>query len=423
MSKFRCAWAANSADNKHSWGIFAPPPNSPVPQESDGSYFPLTKQREGAPVEDSYVLLAGKSLDKAMGAIRDGSLHAYPCGLSSLSRASCVSSLTELRRFNFGPISHLFGITPADPLQIAVTSPELRGRPCEFEFSLFPQEFPAGTLMQLPGNILVPSFEQYFIQKARSLKFEHLVLLGMELCGRYAHRTPGIGSTTCDYLVDSAMSADSLRAHIKKASGMMGSKQARVAAQWIIDNAYSPRESVIALEQYLQPRRGGRGYPMPKLNIEVDIPPSLRGLAARDVFMPDIYWEGMLDVEYDSGYHNERDQIEKDKARVADIQAVGIPVISATRLSLSTCERAELLGRQIGAKLAESLGTPMRRHLSRLNSTVRQAERAQLHVRLMRLIGTPISNLQGNFGFDEQLDGIDLQPNFEFAADPWPYDE
>ncbi len=372
---------------------------------------------------DGYVLLAGKSLDRAMGAIRSGSLYARQCDLSSLYPTECISSLAELRRFNFGPISHLFEITPKDPLEIAVTSPELRGRPCEFEFSLFPQEFPAGTLMQLPGNILVPSFEQYFIQKARSLDFEALVLLGMELCGRYAHRTPGAGSTTCEYLIEPATAVGSLRDHINKASGMMGSKSARVAAQWVIDNAYSPRESVIALEQYLQPRRGGRGYPIPVLNIEVNVAPSLRHLTARDVFMPDIYWEGALDVEYDSGYHNDRNQIEKDKARVADIQAVGIPVISATRLSLSTCDRAELLGRQIGAKLAETLGTPMRRHLKRLDSSIRQSERAQLHTRLMRLIGTPLARAHGDYGFDERLGSADLQSNFEFAADSWSYDE
>ncbi len=372
---------------------------------------------------DGYVLLAGKSLDRAMGAIRSGSLYARRCDLSSLYPTECISSLAELRRFNFGSISHLFEITSKDPLEIAVTSPELRGRPCEFEFSLFPQEFPAGTLMQLPGNILVPSFEQYFIQKARSLDFEALVLLGMELCGRYAHRTPGVGSTTCEYLIEPATAVSSLRDHINMASGMMGSKSARVAAQWVIDNAYSPRESVIALEQYLQPRRGGRGYPIPVLNIEVNVAPSLRHLTARDVFMPDIYWEGALDVEYDSGYHNDRNQIEKDKARVADIQAVGIPVISATRLSLSTCDRAELLGRQIGAKLAETLGTPMRRHLKRLDSSTRQAERAQLHTRLMRLIGTPLARVHGDYGFDERLDSTDLQSNFEFAADSWSYDE
>lgn len=367
-----------------------------------------------------FVLIAGKSLDKVMGALREGSLYARRCDLSSLSPELCVSNLTELRRFNFGPIAHLCNIMPSDPLQIAVTSPELRGRSCEFEFSLFPRDFPAGSLMELPGNILVPSFEQYFIQKARELGFEELVLLGSELCGRYAHRTPGVGSTACTYLVDPVSTTEALRSHIEIASGMMGRKQARAAAQWIIDNAYSPRETVIALEQCLPPRRGGRGYPKPTLNVEVSVMPSLRHLTSRDVFMPDIYWEGMLDVEYDSGYHNERDQVERDKARVADIQAIGIPVISATKLSLSTSERAELLGRQIGAKLAESLGTPMRRRLHRLDSLDQQATRAQLHMRLMRLVGTPLSRENGRFGFGERLSSIDMQENDDFAADFWP---
>lgn len=374
-------------------------------------------------MDGRYVILAGKSLDKAMGAIRGGSLYARPCDLRSLSPESCASSLADLRSFNFGPIAHLFDITPSNPLQIAVASPELRGRSCEFEFSVFPREFPAGSLMRLQGNILVPSFEQYFIQKARTLDFEQLVLLGIELCGRYAHRTPGVGSTACEYLVDPVSSSDSLLAHIERSSGMSGTKQARAAARWIIDNAYSPREAVIALEQYLKPQYGGRGYPKPQLNVEVCVPAPLRRLTARDMFMPDIYWDGMLDVEYDSGYHNERDQVEIDKARVADIQAIGIPVISATKLSLSTCERAELLGRQIGTKLAESLGTPMRRRLKRLDSADQQARRAQLHVRLMRLIGTASTNYDGSFGFDERLDGIDLQQNDDYAADSWTFAE
>ena len=94
---------------------------------------------------------------------------------------------------------------------------------------------------------------------------------------------------------------------------------------------------------------------------------------------------------------------------MADIQALGIPVISATRSSLATCDRAELLGRQIGAKLADAMGLPMRRRLKRLDDLDLQQSRAALHVRLMAAIGSPLRASARKSGGTWSFDGDDLQ--------------
>ena len=334
---------------------------------------------------DKVVLLAGRTLDKVVPAIRSGRLRAVPTDLRHLDPESCACRTSELMSINLGPLARFVGATEADPLCLGVSSPELRRKVRGFEFSLFPEEFPQGTLMAISPNILVPSFACYFLLKARSLDFEELLLLGMELCGGYAHEVPGMGGSRCEFLVEPALSLADLKDYLKSADGLTGVVHSRTVANWLMEGSCSPQESILALEQYLKPMRGGRGYPKPTLNPDVEVPAELRHLTARDTFRPDIYWNGALDLEYDGGYHNDPSQVEKDKARVADIQALGIPVIQATRLSLSSCERAELLGRQVGKALESSLGRSMGRRLKRLDDPELRALRDSLHLKLKRI--------------------------------------
>ncbi len=336
---------------------------------------------------EKVLVLAGKTLDKVMPAIRSGRLRAEPTDLRRLDPQSCACRVEDVLSINLGPLAYFCDASESDPLHVAVSSPELRRDLRGFEFSLFPERFPAGTLMAIAPNILVPSFSAYFMLKARSLGFEELLLLGMELCGTYAHDSYLAPGGRCEFLVEPALGSDELRGYLASASGITGVNPARAAASWVLDNSYSPQETVLALEQYLKPMRGGRGYPKPQLNPEIEVPCELRHLTARDTFKPDIYWEGMLDLEYDSAYHNDPSQVERDKARASDVQALGIPVIQATGLSLSTCERAELLGRQVGKALEAGMGRPMTMRLRRLYAPELQTRREQLHLRLRRLSG------------------------------------
>ncbi len=336
---------------------------------------------------EKVLVLAGKTLDKVMPAIRLGRLRAEPTDLRRLDPGSCACRVEDVLSINLGPLAYFCDASESDPLHVAVSAPGLRRDLRGFEFSLFPEEFPAGTLMAISPNILVPSFSAYFMLKARDLDFEELLLLGMELCGTYAHDSYARADSRCEFLVEPALEADDLRGYLEEAIGIKGVNPAKTAASWILDNSYSPQETILALEQYLKPMRGGRGYPKPRLNPEIEVPRELRHLTARDTFRPDIYWEGMLDLEYDSAYHSDPAQVERDKARASDVQALGIPVIQATGLSLSTCERAELLGRQIGKALEAGMGRPMTMRLRRLYAPELQERRDRLHLKLRRLSG------------------------------------
>ncbi|MDO4848757.1 MAG: hypothetical protein Q4B45_03165 [Coriobacteriia bacterium] len=336
---------------------------------------------------EKVLVLAGKTLDKVMPAIRLGRLRAEPTDLRRLDPGSCACRVEDVLSINLGPLAYFCDASESDPLHVAVSAPGLRRDLRGFEFSLFPEEFPAGTLMAISPNILVPSFPAYFMLKARDLDFEELLLLGMELCGTYAHDSYTRADGRCEFLVEPALEADDLRGYLEEATGIKGVNPAKTAASWILDNSYSPQETILALEQYLKPMRGGRGYPKPRLNPEIEVPREFRRLTARDTFKPDIYWEGMLDLEYDSAYHSDPAQVERDKARASDVQALGIPVIQATGLSLSTCERAELLGRQIGKALETGMGRPMTMRLRRLYAPELQERRDRLHLKLRRLSG------------------------------------
>lgn len=336
---------------------------------------------------DKVLVLAGRTLDKVMPQIRSGRIQAAPTGLTRLDPESCACTVEDVFSINLGPLAYVCDATETDPLHVAVSAPGLRRDLRGFEFSLFPESFPEGTLKAISPNILVPSFPAYFMLKARELCFEELLLLGMELCGAYARDSYLSADVRCEFLVDPAISSDELRSYLDLASGIKGVNPARTAAAWVLDNSYSPQETILALEQYLKPMRGGRGYPKPRLNPEIEVPGELRHLTARNTFKPDIYWDGMLDLEYDSAYHSDPRQVERDKARAADVQALGIPVIQATGLSLSSCERAELLGRQVGKALEAGMGRPMTMRLRRLYAPELQARRDQLHLRLRKLAG------------------------------------
>ena len=342
---------------------------------------------KGARMTDKVLVIAGKTLDKVMPAIRSGRLRAEPTDLRRLDPQACACRVDDILSINLGPLAYFCEASEGDPLHVAVSSPGLRRDLRGFEFSLFPEEFPAGTLMAISPNILVPSYSAYFMLKARDLAFEELLLLGMELCGTYARESYLGHGGHCEFLVEPALTADDLRGYLSSASGITGVNPAKAAASWVLDNSYSPQETILALEQYLKPMRGGRGYPKPRLNPEIEVPRELRHLTARDTFKPDIYWDGMLDLEYDSAYHNDPAQVERDKARAADVQALGIPVIQATGLSLSTCDRAELLGRHVGKALEAGMGRPMTMRLRRLYAPELQARRDELHLRLRRLSG------------------------------------
>lgn len=330
-----------------------------------------------------YLVLAGKLLDRAFAAVRAGMLLARPSDVHTLRPGSCANTAEEVRGADLSVLEGL--ISPSDECLLELFVPgrgerrTLRG----VEFRVCPEELPRGAFLELSPRILMFSPAQYYLLKCRELtSLIDRVTLGMELCGTYAHNLPGHADLPCTFFVGQALPVEALRAYLARAKGLYGVKAARAAAELVLDNSYSPMETIVALEQCLPLELGGRGYPTAELNTEICVPEHLRHLVDRDRFKPDIYWPG-TDVEYEGFVHNSAAAVEADKARLADIQALGIQVIPATAFTMRTSERAELLGRQIGESLVAHGNTDLRRRLRVLEDADLMHERALLHGRLM----------------------------------------
>lgn len=330
-----------------------------------------------------YVVLAGKTLDRALAAARVGRLRAQPTDVRVLRPGSCANTAEDLRGRDLSVLEGLTGFSEESPLELFVPGRSERRRFRGIEFSVCPQEFPPGAFLEIAPYLLMYSPAQYFLYRCRSLpSVLERVLLGMELCGTYAHDLPGRPELPCTFLLDPALSTGILRRYLDASAGAYGIKAAREAAGLVLDNAYSPMETIVALEQCLPVELGGRGYPRPTLNEEIRVLEGLRHLTDRDVFMPDIYWPG-TDVEYEGYVHNSAAAIEADKARLADIQALGIRVIPVTAHTMRSSYRSELLGRQIGESLVGEYGVELRWQLKVLDDPDLLHDREGLHGRLM----------------------------------------
>ena len=73
------------------------------------------------------------------------------------------------------------------------------------------------------------------------------------------------------YLVPPVTSAEKVRDYVAKLHGMEGLPQARLVVPRLIDNAWSPREAIIALLARRPTSRLGYGMPPIVLNSRVDV--------------------------------------------------------------------------------------------------------------------------------------------------------
>lgn len=74
-------------------------------------------------MSDKKILLAGKTLDKVMPAVRAGRILAEKTDTTRLHPDSCATRTEDLLAVNLGPIAHVVNVTESNPLQVAVTSP------------------------------------------------------------------------------------------------------------------------------------------------------------------------------------------------------------------------------------------------------------------------------------------------------------
>lgn len=331
------------------------------------------------------LILAGETADRVLAAAHRGLLGLEPANRHVIRPEECVSSAADVREIDLSPIIP-FADLDGTPLHIFVSSQCLRTKTRGIVRHLMTPELPEGSLLRVAPGILCPSWELRFVRGcAETRTFADAVMLGIELCGTYAHQTLGHREQPIDTDLARVTSVIRLAGFLRRASGMRGTKKAREALRWVLDNANSPREGALGSIQCMPPRIGGLGYPRPTLNERVDVPRNKRHLTRSDHYLPDIFWLAfLLDLEYDSDeWHLTPRRVRYDKGRLNDIQALDIHVMPVTTDMIDHFDKFELLERQIGEHMAHTLGEPMRRHLALLRQQRYVTRRRQLLLEML----------------------------------------
>ena len=318
-----------------------------------------------------YAVLAGPTLDKALALVRLGKLSLHREDTLSLDQDACVSSASDLAKFKEHVSEALVSlITPAEeqPVHLYVMSRRQFHRAEKVAHHLLSSDLPEGSFMSLGDDIIVPSWELYFLLRCRNEeRLSKRLMIGMELCGTYTHLHVANESTTTYYRRPSMVDGDrlvcrwddpkvtqattlqKLKEYIRSATNVRGVSRTRGALPFIKENSASPFESFFAIMASLPCRLGGYGFAEAELNPRMEVPADKRHLTRFDAYHPDCHLKAMnLDLEVESRErHCSSHAVERDKVRRNDIQALGVEVKDVTWETFSHFDDLELLFDQV----------------------------------------------------------------------------
>lgn len=271
-----------------------------------------------------------------------------------------VAALSDLRRSE--------PELAATPQQLCVSARNGRRFVAAADCRLVTGSYPVGSFYRLSGGALLASPELTFLQMARELDFDLLVLYGYELCGYFARTSQDPGFVNCPALTSTARVAeylDRLEAlRRERGEGMpWGLGPARRALRYVRDRAASPEEAVVSMVLTLPCRLGGYGLPPAALNERVRLSAEAARLFGIDSFVCDLSWGGGRVLEYQGSQHKLRSRRSYDMRKGNVLVADGRSVVEMDRSMLSRQDLMDevaksvtrLLGlawRAPGAKLA-----------------------------------------------------------------------
>ena len=239
---------------------------------------------------------------------------------------------------------------------------------CDITYHLCKSTLPEGSFMQLCEGVLVPSWPFYYVLKCREMpSLSERLMLGMELCGSYAHTVVGDRAAGAFFhkprrnaegklfsqwnypKIEPAITTSELREYLQQQRGIRGLSRAKEAARYLLDGSASPCESALALMVSLPCKLGGYGFAGMELNPKIKVTAEKRHLTRSDTYHPDGYLRQLkTDLEYESDENHSGPQaVRRDKARRKDIQALEIEVKDVTWEMLSHLDSLDLLFEQL----------------------------------------------------------------------------
>lgn len=230
------------------------------------------------------------------------------------------------------------------------------------ECRLVTGSYPAGSFFRLRGAELVTSPELTFLQMARTLDDDLLILYGYELCGYFARSREEPGFVNCPALTSRAR----LEAYLDRVEALRrergegmpwGLGPARRALRHVRDLAASPEEAVVSMVLTLPSRRGGYAIPEARLNERVTLGARVARLFGIDSFVCDLSWDGGARVlEYQGSQHKLRSRKAYDMRKGNVLVADERSVIKMDRSMLSSRDRMD----EVAKAVSRTLGIPWR---------------------------------------------------------------
>ena len=218
------------------------------------------------------------------------------------------------------------------PLHVAVPSPETRIRMRGITSTVY-SRLPEGSFVDVGNGVQLACPELVFAEAAAQMQPAVLALLGMELCGGYSRDAANPRSGHVTFGAEPLTTPEKIAAFLDEARYLRSAKAAREMLPFVMENAWSPMESVIALLSRLDTDRLGYGLEGVELNPRIET-------ANRGTRVPDILFAGThVGLNYDGAGHFEtdddapapsRDKMLSDKQRDRDLAVAGYTVLPAT---------------------------------------------------------------------------------------------
>ena len=263
---------------------------------------------------------------------------------SSLEKAT--SSLPKKKAFGLASFFRL-----NTPLELLVRSFERRYASEFVKGFARSEKFPPGSFLALSEEVGCCSPELLLISIASVLSDVELMLLGLELCGKFSiDRQSERGFSSHKPFTSAAQ----CRKFCSKAAHMRGASRVRRLLKYVRDGAESPREAKVFLLLTLPMRLGGYGLPEPVLNFKTPVEREDGGVSE---FRVDYYWpEAELVAEYDSDTdHTGATKIAQDSERRDALIAAGKQVITITNGQISDVKKSNELASMLAKKLGYRL--------------------------------------------------------------------
>ena len=253
----------------------------------------------------------------------------------------------QLKPYDFSRFEKL-----VKPIDLLVPSNIHAHAPKGFKFHGAGATLPEGALLNAGDGILIASPPLIYVQLCRGISFMRCIKLGNYICGVYSPEP-----TARSGVVERKQLAtkEELERFMLAASSLYGSRQARKALPWILDNAASPQETELALPFYLPAEQGGKGFILPTLNYEVKLSPKERTQTGKKCFRIDVCWpEQKIGFEYNSyAEHSSERKIGEDEQRKLILQSKGYRIELVSKQQLDDPTQVAYL-----AQLLDDAGVP-----------------------------------------------------------------